>query len=74
MHEVTIDEARAQLGELLQAAMRGETVLIATDQTHVVRLVPMPRTEGRRQFGSARGLITIRENFDAPLEDFRDYQ
>ena len=27
----------------------------------------------QRQFGSAKGLIKIAEDFDAPLEDFREY-
>jgi len=31
---------------------------------------PSPAVRG---FGSARGLITISDDFDEPLEDFRDY-
>jgi len=27
----------------------------------------------KRQFGSAKGLIQISEDFDAPLEDFKEY-
>lgn len=27
----------------------------------------------RRQFGSAKGLVKIAEDFDEPLEDFREY-
>jgi hypothetical protein len=27
----------------------------------------------QRQFGSAKGFFIIQENFDEPLEDFKDY-
>ncbi|MBV9867915.1 MAG: DUF2281 domain-containing protein [Abitibacteriaceae bacterium] len=35
----------------------------------------MPRAVKRRkrQFGSAKGLIAMAPDFDAPLEDFKDY-
>jgi predicted DNA-binding antitoxin AbrB/MazE fold protein len=29
--------------------------------------------QGRRTFGSAKGLISIADDFDEPLEDFREY-
>lgn len=28
---------------------------------------------GSPQFGSAKGMITMADDFDAPLEDFREY-
>ena len=31
-------------------------------------------TQGPRQPGSARGQVWMAPDFDAPLEDFRDYQ
>jgi hypothetical protein len=30
-------------------------------------------TRQRRQAGSAKGLIVMREDFDAPLDDFSEY-
>jgi hypothetical protein len=35
-----------------------------------VKLVPLAQTKPRPQFGSAAGLITMSDDFDAPLEDF----
>ena len=31
------------------------------------------REKRRRQAGSAKGLVTISDDFDEPLEDFKDY-
>jgi hypothetical protein len=31
------------------------------------------RGKRRRQAGSAKGLVTISDDFDEPLEDFKDY-
>jgi antitoxin (DNA-binding transcriptional repressor) of toxin-antitoxin stability system len=73
MQQVTLDEAKARLGELIDAALQGETVSIAKDEGRAVQLVPVGPPKRRRQFGSAKGLIVMSEDFDAPLEDFREY-
>jgi prevent-host-death family protein len=73
MQQVTPEEARAHLAELMDAAMRGERVVIARDDQHAVQLVPVSPTRQRRQAGSAKGLIVMREDFDAPLDDFSEY-
>ncbi len=39
----------------------------------VARIIPIARAQGPREFGSARGLIHMTEDFDAPLEEFRAY-
>ena len=40
----------------------------------VVKLAPLePITKRRPKFGSAEGLITISDDFDKPLEDFKEY-
>jgi hypothetical protein len=33
----------------------------------------MPETEVRPRFGSAKGLFTLTDDLDAPLEDFKEY-
>lgn len=72
MTQVTLDEAKEQLPALIEAALGGEEVLI-TRNGHSVRLVPCEE-KPRRKAGSAKGLITyIADDFDAPLEDFKEY-
>ena len=73
IQQVTIDEAKARLLDLIDAALEGETVSITKDDQHAVQLVPIVRGEGRPQFGSAKGLIVMADDFDAPLEDFKEY-
>jgi hypothetical protein len=34
---------------------------------------PRPESAARPRFGSAKGLITISDDFDEPLEDFKEY-
>jgi prevent-host-death family protein len=70
LQEVTLDEAKANLRELIDAAVKGETVLISKDGHQKVQLVPIAPQKRHRQPGSAKGLITMAEDFDAPLADF----
>jgi antitoxin (DNA-binding transcriptional repressor) of toxin-antitoxin stability system len=73
MQQVTLDEAKARLADLIDAALDGETVSIAKDERHAVQLVPLGTAQSRRQAGRFKGLIHMSEDFDAPLEDFREY-
>lgn len=73
MHQVNIQEAKDHLTDLIDAAVKGEEIVITKDDQHCVKLVPIQRTRPRPQFGSGKGLITMSDDFDAPLEDFEEY-
>jgi antitoxin (DNA-binding transcriptional repressor) of toxin-antitoxin stability system len=73
MHQVKVEEAITQLPDLIDAAVNGEEIIIAKDQQHLVRLVPVSAVRPRPQFGSAKGMITMSDDFDEPLEDFQEY-
>jgi antitoxin (DNA-binding transcriptional repressor) of toxin-antitoxin stability system len=66
-------QAKTQLSELIEAAVRGEEVVIAKDDHHIVKLVPISAQKNRPRFGSAKGLIKMTEDFDEPLKDFDEY-
>ncbi len=72
MLQVSLEEAKCRLLELINAALKGETVLIVKGFQEAVQLAPVVPSM-RRQFGSAKGLIVMAENFDAPLPDFNAY-
>ena len=73
MNQINIEEAKTNLPELIDAAINGEEIVIAKDEQHVVKLVPISRAKPRPQFGSAKGLIAISDDFDEPLQDFAEY-
>lgn len=73
MHQVNVEEAKTRLPDLIDAAVNGEEIVIAKDEQRLVKLVPVARLNPRPQFGSARGLITMSDDFDEPLEDFTEY-
>jgi len=73
MHEVSVEEAKTALHDLVDAAVNGEEVVIARDEQHLVKLVPVLRVKPRPRFGSARGLISMSEDFEGPLEEFEEY-
>jgi antitoxin (DNA-binding transcriptional repressor) of toxin-antitoxin stability system len=73
MQQVSRDEAQARLQELLDAALRGEEIYITGEGVVRVPLVPVETPPKRRQFGSAKGMITMSDDFDAPLPEFEEY-
>ena len=74
MRKVKLDEAQQRLPELIDEAARGERVVISRGDGADFRIVPIVKAERRpRQFGSARGLIHMSDDFDEPLDDFASY-
>jgi len=73
MYEIELEKARAQLERVIQTALDGEEVVITQNREAVLKIVPVPRSNGRRKAGSAKGLVSMAEDFDAPLEDFKEY-
>jgi prevent-host-death family protein len=73
MTQVTLQEAQARLPDLVDAAVRGEEVVIERSNRPAVRLTPVAARKPQPRFGSAHGLLTVPDDFDAPLDEFRDY-
>jgi prevent-host-death family protein len=65
---VTVQEAKAQLTELIHLAEQGEEIVIAQDDQPKVKLVPVaPKKIGNRVFGEYQGKIRMSEDFNDPL-------
>ena len=75
MQQITLSEASQHLPKLIESAISGEEIVITKDDLPVAKLVPVPPQPVKRRpkFGSAKGLVTISDDFDEPLEDFKDY-
>jgi antitoxin (DNA-binding transcriptional repressor) of toxin-antitoxin stability system len=71
--QVSATEAATRLQELVDAAIDGEEVIICIDDRPAIKLVPIESIEPRPKFGSAKGLIWMSDDFDEPLEEFREY-
>jgi prevent-host-death family protein len=71
---VDLAEAGSHLGELVDEVRSGTEVVITRNGQPVARLVSAAVEAGAdRVPGSAKGLFTVPDGFDAPLEDFQDY-
>jgi antitoxin (DNA-binding transcriptional repressor) of toxin-antitoxin stability system len=53
--------------------MSGEEVFIVKNGQQAVQLMPVALPQRHPEFGSDKGLIVIADDFDAPLEDFKEY-
>jgi prevent-host-death family protein len=73
MQNIDVNQAKQQLPQLIEQVVGGNEVIITKSGQPVVRLVAITKRRDQRQFGSARGLIEMSDDFDEPLEDFRDY-
>ena len=73
IHQITLAEAKLRLRDLIEAAIKGDEVFILKDEQQAVRLVPVESPVRHPQFGSAQGLVTMTDDFDAPVEDFDEY-
>ena len=73
MMQLTVDEAKNQLSELLKAASKGEQVIIQNHEGQDFQLISLPTTVKHPQYGSAKGIVKMLENFDDPIEEFEEY-
>lgn len=73
MQRIPLREATQKLPSLVAAAVRGELVFITTEDQQVIQLVATTPSKQGRTFGSAKGLIHMADDFDAPLVDFHEY-
>ena len=76
MSTVTIEFAETQLSRLIDQLQPGEEVIITRDQKPIARLIAEAKSEPRaiRKLGTLAGTVRyIAADFDAPLDDFKEY-
>ena len=67
MDPINIHSARTQLSKLIEAAERGEEIIIARAGKPVAKLVALQNQRPTRKAGSMKGLFEVPENFFDPL-------
>ncbi|MBI3375485.1 MAG: type II toxin-antitoxin system Phd/YefM family antitoxin [Betaproteobacteria bacterium] len=74
MPTFNIAEAKAHFSELVQKAMLGEEVIIAKDNTPVLKLVPLNKPRKPRKPGSGKGqILYVAPDFDVTPASFKGY-
>jgi antitoxin (DNA-binding transcriptional repressor) of toxin-antitoxin stability system len=75
MKKITLDQAQSNLPEIVRSLQPDDEVVITDNERIVARLVPAQEEPPQpRKFGSMRGTVLyLAPDFDAPLEDFREY-
>jgi prevent-host-death family protein len=76
MTSVSLQEAQANLSDLVHGLAAGDEVVIVENDQPVARIVPVAEAAPRRtrRLGTLRGTVLyMAPDFDAPLEDFKEY-
>jgi len=76
MVQVTVEQAEIQFADLLKKVAGGEEVIIVQNDTPLARLShvdAVPPKRGRQPGNAKDILLYIADDFDAPLDDFKDY-
>jgi len=70
---ITLADAQAKLPELLHGLAAGEELMIMEGDRPLARVVGAPPPE-ERKLGTLKGTVLyMAPDFDAPLEDFKEY-
>jgi prevent-host-death family protein len=69
MSAVSVHDARATLGHLIDRALAGEKVVITRKGKPVVKLVPVEARKEPREPGALRGQLEVPDSFFDPLPD-----
>ena len=84
MSTITLQEAQANLAELVHGLTPGEGMTIMENDRPVARLIipliapkhpprPRPPITGVPKAGSCEGLFVVPDDFKEPLEEMREY-
>lgn len=75
MAQVTIHLAKTHLSRLIKRAVSGENIIIANRSIPLVKLQPLPGARITRRLNGAKGVVLqMGKDFNAPVEDFKDYE
>lgn len=73
MHQVNIHEAKTHFSKLLREVQNGNEVIISKGNKPIAKLISIEQKNKKRLIGTGKGKVYISEDFDAPLDDFKDY-
>jgi antitoxin (DNA-binding transcriptional repressor) of toxin-antitoxin stability system len=75
MYEVSVEKSGTiELPALIESVVEGEEVIFTRNNLPIAKLIAVRQEKPRPQFGSAKGLFVMAEDFSEPLEDFAEYR
>ena len=66
-------DAKSSLSRLVKRAAAGEEILIANHGKPVAMLTRIPSDRSKIPWGIFKGKMEMADDFDAPLEEFKDF-
>ncbi|MBZ5584185.1 MAG: type II toxin-antitoxin system prevent-host-death family antitoxin [Acidobacteriia bacterium] len=73
MPRFNIAFAKAHFSELIEKAILGEEVIVSKGNKPVAKIVPL--RPAKRKPGAGKGqILFMSPDFDAPIDDFAEYQ
>ena len=74
MVSLTVEEAASRLSQMVDAAREDEEIVLTRNDLPIAKMVLVPLAHPHPKRGSAKGMnIYIAEDFDAPLDEFKEY-
>jgi prevent-host-death family protein len=70
---VNMHDAKSSLSRLVKRAAAGEEILIANHGKPIAMLTRIPPDRGKIPWGIFKGKMEMADDFDAPLEEFKDF-
>ena len=73
MRQLTTNEAIAKLSALMEAVEQGGKMIVVSEDDEMIYPITVQSSPQPRKAGSAKGTFFMADDFDAPLEDFKEY-
>jgi len=67
-------QAKTKLSQLVNEALEGKQVILMNRGEPVAMVVPIPKSRRPRKLGFLKGKIKLLRGWDAPIQEFKDYQ
>jgi len=72
-NKVTIEEAQVNLKNIVKDVEKGNVYIITIDDKPMAVLSSAEKTKNIPKYGSAKGKLIIKPDFDAPIDEFNEY-
>jgi prevent-host-death family protein len=70
---IDINDAKDKFQEIVLQAEQGDEIIITKNNKPIVKISPLQEKKFHRKAGSAKGMIKMSDDFNEPLEEFKEY-